>query len=134
MLLLAAVCASLSAESTDCFPLQTASNALATGSQSALMNGVFGRGVPLAIWLPKPLMSPTAWTDASARASLFAGISLLARAWEISFGLLSNHLLTSTASAGFFPAAATLRVFTPTNGCAGWPEGVGSTAEPCLMH
>src|SRR5712692_9437163 len=130
MLFCAAVCASLSAASTDCLPVHTASRALATGSQSADMNGVLGSGTPLVTWAPNPLTSGIAWTAGSASASLLAGISLFATDCLISLSLLSNHLMTSTASAGLVALAETMSVFTPTKGAAGFPLAVGSVASP----
>src|SRR6266516_1806618 len=129
----AAVCAALSASLTVCLPVHTASRAFATGSHSADMNGVLGRGTPLLTWAPNPFTWSIAWTDGSARASLFAGISLFATDWEISLSLLSNHLITSTASLGFCALAETINVFTPTKGDTGLPSRVdGSVASPQL--
>src|SRR5207249_8865271 len=128
----AAFCASARAASTDCLPVQTASSALATGSHSADMYGVLGSGTPLLTCAPKPLTWSIACTDGSASASLLAGISLFATDCATSLSLLSNHLMTSTASAGLEALVETISVFTPTKGETGLPFAVGSVARPYL--
>src|ERR1700682_1655468 len=92
--------ASLNAASTDCLPVHTASNALATGSHRADMKGVLGSGTPFLTWAPNPAMSVMAWTLGSARASLLAGISLVVWTIEVWFSLLVKNFMMSAASAG----------------------------------
>src|SRR2546430_14591237 len=77
-------------------------------------------------------MSGMAWTLGSARASLFAGISLVARTMVAWLAWLEKNFMTSTARAGLEEVAPSISVLTPTKGDAAFPAEVnfGRVAKP----